>query len=598
MLSNQPLRLLAWLLPVSFCLSGLTLLAQVQELATTDDGSKLFFSSNLRLKGTSEYNNSKIFELAAGNFNLFAQTTPSQSMPNGTVVHYDLHLPNPTGDGAIVTFDETVVCQYVTGNCKGNVENTQTTIGGVLGASLPAEMTSSGSLRVSHNGRYFLRFCCINSGDPPSVEFYDSQTGVLTPIPGFMAIGDGRQSIADDGTVLLAPYSGPLVMSLWNQGNLKQLPIKTSINDAAHLSADRSVIVYQGVDLSPDSATPGDAVLFAYNVSTGATSTLAKGPYALPLGTTLCSCGLGLGVYFRPSVSNDGSRILFQAADPLNGGFSSKPPQLYVTNADGTGLRQLTAEPSGIAESALSGDGHRAYAVTPAGDLLTINVDSGTVERLLGDLPSFDVNAPVPGSRAIVSGQRLTTSDGQPLVHFNEFDAPLISARPNQVMLQVPWEVDVSQAVTLTASAAVSPFELVRTYQPVASAPLFLDVLHTDFRGEPTDKDPAHPGEILVLQMTGLGPVSPAVSTGKPAPDSPLSYALLKLSCDVQGLTGHVPAPVLFAGLAPEMVGMYQVNLKIPDDIPIGNQLLGTYITCAVGSSGALSPYIYIGTPP
>ena len=55
------------------CLGSESGWTQTQDLATTDDGGKLYFSSTLRLAGTDEYANGKIFEYGNNSYTLVAQ---------------------------------------------------------------------------------------------------------------------------------------------------------------------------------------------------------------------------------------------------------------------------------------------------------------------------------------------------------------------------------------------------------------------------------------------------------------------------------------------------------------------------------------------
>jgi hypothetical protein len=400
------------------CLAGaMEVRAQIRQLATTDDGSELYFSSTLRLKGSGEYINSKIFEITQGNYQLIAQIAPSALG--------DLYLPGVSGDGTILTYD-----QICTASCTNPAPR-----GFVIGAQLPPVMTASGSLRVSHNGRYLLNSCCLGNAVAAPAEFYDAQTGIVTQIHGLRAIDDGRHSIADDGTLLLTTGAGFAKWYLYNSGNYTLLPIQPDIvTGSASLSADGSVMVYQSSVNRNGSGNYGAAALYTYNVKTSASAMLATGPQALTI-VPMCGCPIVLGPWFLPSISNDGSRVLFQDADTVTGQV-----QVFVSNADGTDLVELTNEPQGIAESTISGDGQVAYATTATGDLLFINAVTGDIQRLLGDLPSFEDIAPVAGSRTIVKGTRLATPDGQSLVSFAEFQAPVISVSSTSVVLQVPWE--------------------------------------------------------------------------------------------------------------------------------------------------------------
>lgn len=79
--------------------------------------------------------------------------------------------------------------------------------------------------------------------------------------------------------------------------------------------------------------------------------------------------------------------------------------------------------------------------------------------------------------------------------------------------------------------------------------------------------DPAFPGEVLVLYVTGMGPLSLNLQDGYAAPSSPLAYTVDSFSVLVDGRN----AEILFSGLAPGFVGLYQINLRVPQNIASGN---------------------------
>ena len=83
--------------------------------------------------------------------------------------------------------------------------------------------------------------------------------------------------------------------------------------------------------------------------------------------------------------------------------------------------------------------------------------------------------------------------------------------------------------------------------------------------------NPAQPGEYLEAFLTGLGPVYPTVPDGAAPPISPLSYTVNTITADLAG----VNVPVGFAGLAPELAGLYQINLQIPESAQGGDNYLG-----------------------
>ena len=81
------------------------------------------------------------------------------------------------------------------------------------------------------------------------------------------------------------------------------------------------------------------------------------------------------------------------------------------------------------------------------------------------------------------------------------------------------------------------------------------------------------------VYATGLGAVTPAVAAGTPTPSSPLSTTVSPVTANIAGRA----ATVTFAGLAPGMIGMYQVNIVVPPSTPSGADRLVLYVN-GIGS--------------
>ncbi len=75
-------------------------------------------------------------------------------------------------------------------------------------------------------------------------------------------------------------------------------------------------------------------------------------------------------------------------------------------------------------------------------------------------------------------------------------------------------------------------------------------------------------GSIVQLFANGLGPVTGQPASGAPASASPLSRTPATPVVTIGGQN----ADVAFSGLAPGFPGLYQVNVKVPPDIPTGTQ--------------------------
>jgi uncharacterized protein (TIGR03437 family) len=85
-----------------------------------------------------------------------------------------------------------------------------------------------------------------------------------------------------------------------------------------------------------------------------------------------------------------------------------------------------------------------------------------------------------------------------------------------------------------------------------------------------TPMNPAHPGDTVVAYFTGGGPVQPAglLVTGAVSP-----YGESPVSENAQVTVGAATATVLYAGLTPTLVGVYQLNFVVPQ-VPSGQQNL------------------------
>ena len=89
---------------------------------------------------------------------------------------------------------------------------------------------------------------------------------------------------------------------------------------------------------------------------------------------------------------------------------------------------------------------------------------------------------------------------------------------------------------------------------------------------------PSHPvtaGDIVVIYTIGLGPTSPPVPSGTASPTSPLAVIdpTTVLACFGNN-SPFSPAPCVnpqFVGLSPGFVGLYQINLVIPQGLTSGN---------------------------
>jgi uncharacterized protein (TIGR03437 family) len=148
-----------------------------------------------------------------------------------------------------------------------------------------------------------------------------------------------------------------------------------------------------------------------------------------------------------------------------------------------------------------------------------------------------------------------------------------------QVNVQVPWELqgqssakmkvsigNISTAVYTVSLADYSP--AVFTYADPGSGQQIAAAQDAGF-GLITPSNPAKRGQGIQVYANGLGPVDPRPASGEPSPAAePLSRSTAIPTVTI----GGVPAQVIFSGLTPSSVGLYQVNVTVPQDAPVGVQ--------------------------
>ena len=141
---------------------------------------------------------------------------------------------------------------------------------------------------------------------------------------------------------------------------------------------------------------------------------------------------------------------------------------------------------------------------------------------------------------------------------------------PGKWMLQVKRENLLSNEVMIEVRA-VSP-GLFAWPSSLVEGPLRAAVTHQDFspvgRASPEGATPARPGELIVLWATGFGPTAPSVFDG----ELPDFVAHLILPFKVWLNEAKVPAHLVFyAGQAPGLAGLYQVNVMLSEGTPSGD---------------------------
>lgn len=204
---------------------------------------------------------------------------------------------------------------------------------------------------------------------------------------------------------------------------------------------------------------------------------------------------------------------------------------------------------------------------------------------------SYDTTV-APGSIGALFGNGLTTQGAQvatglPLptalaglsVTINGLAAPLFFASANQVNLQVPSGVAAGTASIqvfrngVTAPVATGTVTVAEAAPGIFTADLSgkgqAIALNSDFsRNADFNRYPgARPeatGNFVIIYATGVGNTNPLVPDGQAAPGNTLAQATGATNVTI----GGVAAQVLFSGLAPGFVGLWQINAVLPTGLP------------------------------
>jgi len=118
-----------------------------------------------------------------------------------------------------------------------------------------------------------------------------------------------------------------------------------------------------------------------------------------------------------------------------------------------------------------------------------------------------------------------------------------------------------------------------------------------------TQNSPAQPGETIAVYLTGLGQVIPPIADGTPGTSSaPYNQTTNTIYAAIDGSTTSAEGGVSYAGLAPTLTGLYQLNLTIPSGVTAGTNFLEVDVLDSSGnplsvSEEALIPIGSGGTP-
>jgi uncharacterized protein (TIGR03437 family) len=235
-------------------------------------------------------------------------------------------------------------------------------------------------------------------------------------------------------------------------------------------------------------------------------------------------------------------------------------------------------------------------APPPSNAVGVVNAASYAPTVAAGSIASV-FGSKLSSGQAIASGVPLPGTLASSSFQIGGRVAPLLSASPSRVNMQVPWELaGQPQAMVAGTVGTVSSGQPMLSVAPFAPglftlnqagssiAPFAPSLFALSEAGSSQGliviagaqvlapasgggRKPVTAGDFISIYCTGLGAVSNRPATGIAAQANPLSVTTTTPTVTI----GGIAAPVSFSGLAPGAVGLYRVDVQVPVGAPAGD---------------------------
>jgi uncharacterized protein (TIGR03437 family) len=385
----------------------------------------------------------------------------------------------------------------------------------------------------------------------------------VTPASGVVSSERNAEVILSASSLHLAPgiYRGEVVLS--RAGVVRSFNLTFIVADAVAAAAARSKELAAAATCAPDRLA--------------VTHTGMPNHFAVPAGWPQSMI---------VQVNDNCGRAVTNAS--VIAKFTNQDPPLRLTG-DGTGTYAATWNPSGSGAQINVTVEASAAPLAAASAIIIGDVRQNEVPTLADNGTLHNLNprtggAMAPGLVVQIFGKGLATvselTSAVPLpdeykgtfVLIGRYQAPLFYVSPTQLVAQFPAELSPydKYSVVVSANNALTNTDEVDvvTVQPGVAA--FengtLIAQHANF-SLVTPENPARVGETLIMYLVGLGATNPVVPSGTQSPGATgLARPLVSPTVTIDGQA----AEVVFAGLTPSGVGLFQINFQVPTGVRTG----------------------------
>lgn len=314
--------------------------------------------------------------------------------------------------------------------------------------------------------------------------------------------------------------------------------------------------------------------------------------------------------------NGDGNSIWARRTRQSDGLLDSSPLITYNLNADGSGVYasapghvNVDVNTTTFASSGVDIFNSTSYEIY-FGALLAPQSGTGVFLNPQGVLNAASLAPPgypispggvmtlygtgFPAAAATATAPPFGMTLGGVQVTVNGLPAPVYSVTPIQISAIVPFAVTGSTATLVVSVGGVKSNSVVVPLSPTSPGIFSIPAngigsaaaLHADY-SLVSAANPATQGEIISIYLTGLGATKPVVQDGAAAPGSP---PLATITGNIAIYVGGVQVPanqIYYAGLAPTLAGLYQVNFTIPN-VAAGN------VGVAIQTNEGFTDLVYI----
>jgi len=419
-----------------------------------------------------------------------------------------------------------------------------------------------------------------NAGDDTLTIFDVASLAVEARIPG-VAAAMGVHGIAP------GPSGSPAGQA-WVAGssaNVVTLVDLTTYRILARIPVRGPTSVYYGcVASSQDNAiTCYDASLQPYkSISVPTPVDFALVPFVASTGTSLIYQG-AQGQTTFPGINSAAGVAGFFAQDLGAFALVTSPETNRVWLVQSAPAPLVPAAPRDF--SVVNGASFAPDAPVAPNSLASLFLTTGAVQNLLANslpLPKAlgGVSLRVAGSLAYDSANSRWTYSATGSV-----DAGLTYVGPSQINFQMPPGIAPGDSVPAQLQLPNGK-TLLTTLRLVSAAPgIFSILMNGQGQGAVLNQDnsangdpqrflgvkPAARGSVIQVFATGAGDTTPALAAGEAAPAGGNPLVLTKVQPTVT--IGGKNAKVLFSGMAPGFVGLWQINAEVPADVTPGMAL-------------------------